>query len=62
MKREEDSMSKEEALNILLANACCTLGDICDKCPWNMTDNCRDTNFTDVLEKAIDTILGGKQL
>ena len=53
-------MSRKEALDILLANACCTLGDICDKCPWNMTDNCRDINFTDVLEKAINIILRGK--
>ena len=60
MKREEDNMSRKEALDILLANACCTLGDICDKWPWNMTDNCRDINFIDVLEKAINIILRGK--
>lgn len=53
-------MSREEALDILLANACCTLGDICDKCPWNMTDNCRDTNFTDVIEEAVNVILEDK--
>ena len=53
-------MSKEEALNILLANACCTLGNICDKCPWNMTDDCKDTNITYVLEKAINIILRRK--
>ena len=60
MKREINDMSREEALDILLANACCTLGDICDKCPWNMTDNCRDTNFTDVIEEAANVILEDK--
>ena len=60
MKREINNMSREEALDILLANACCTLDDICDKCPWNMTDNCRDTNFTDVIEEAVNVILEDK--
>ena len=60
MKREINDMSREEALDILLANACCTLGDICSKCPWNMTDNCRDTNFTDVIEEAVNVILEDK--
>ena len=56
MKREEDNMSRKEALDILLANVCCTLGDICDKCPWNMTDNCRDTNCRDVILEAVNVI------
>lgn len=52
-------MDKKTALKILVAHGCCEFSDyrLCKKCPWNHTDDCRDTNFSDVLEEAVDVIL-----
>ena len=42
----------------LFVYACCVSDfSMCGKCPWNHADDCRDTNFSDVIEEAIDTIL-----
>ena len=58
----DNNMGKKEALDILIANACGTYSDftMCNKCPWNHTDDCRDTNFSDVIEEAINMILEDK--
>ena len=51
-------MDKKTALEIIVAYACCVSDfSMCGKCPWNHTDDCRDTNFSDVIEEAVDTIL-----
>ena len=51
-------MDKKTALKIIVAHACCVSDfSMCGKCPWNHTDDCRYTNFSDVIEEAVDTIL-----
>lgn len=51
-------MDKKTALKVLIAHGCCVSDfSMCGKCPWNHTDDCRDTNFSDVIEEAVDTIL-----
>lgn len=54
-------MTKEEALNILIANACCHYPrGMCEKCPWDGTYNCEHTRFSDVIEEAINMTLEDK--
>ena len=54
-------MNKDEALNILIASACCHHpNNMCKKCPWNGTNDCVFTRFSDVVEEAIDVILEDK--
>lgn len=53
-------MNKEEALNVLIANACCEYINLCEKCPLKDTKDCEDTSFLDVLEEAIDVMLEDK--
>lgn len=53
-------MNREEALDVLIAHACCSYLSLCDKCPWNGTDNCENTSFSEVLEEAISVILGNE--
>ena len=51
-------MDKKTALQVLIAHGCCVSDfSMCNKCPWNHTDDCRDTNLSAVIEEAIDTIL-----
>ena len=51
-------MDKKTALQVLIAHGCCVSDfSMCNKCPWNHTDDCRDTNFSDVIEEAIEVIL-----
>lgn len=51
-------MDKKTALEIIVAHACCVSDfSMCGKYPWKHTDDCRDTNFSDVIAEAIDTIL-----
>lgn len=50
-------MKKNEALNILLAHACCVSLNMCSKCPWDDTDDCKNTNFKDVIEEAVDVMM-----
>ena len=56
-------MDKKTALDAIIAHACCVYAcyvsdfSMCGKCPWNHTDDCRDTNFSDVIEEAVDAIL-----
>lgn len=51
-------MDKKTALEIIVAYACCVSNfNMCGKCPWRHTDDCRDTNFSDVIEEAVDVIL-----
>lgn len=55
-------MDKKKALDILIANACCTYSnsEMCEKCPWNHTEDCKNTNFSDVIYEAINTMLEDK--
>lgn len=53
-------MGKEEALKVLIANACCACASMCGKCPWNGTEDCANTFFPDVLEQAIGVMLEDK--
>lgn len=53
-------MTKEEALNVIIAYVCCTLSQNCDKCPWNGTKDCESTNFLEVLDEAINKITEDK--
>ena len=60
IERKARDMTKNEALNTLIAHGCCvSVSDfsMCNKCPWNHTDNCRDTNFSDVIEEAVNIML-----
>ena len=51
-------MDKKTALNAIIAHACCVLDfSMCGKCSCNHTDDCSDTNFSDVTEEAVDAIL-----
>ena len=51
-------MTKNEALNTLIAHVCCVSDfGMCNKCPWDHTDDCRNTNFSDVIEEAINIML-----
>ena len=51
-------MNKRRALGILLANACCTFDDMCEKCPWNHTIDCEKTSLMNgTLKEAIEVIL-----
>lgn len=53
-------MDKQRAMNVLLANACCTDNKLtCDMCPWNDAEDCKSTNFNDVLYEAFQIINGG---
>lgn len=49
-------MKKNEALNILLAHACCASSNICEKCPFDGVKNCAEVRLTEVLEKAVDVM------
>ena len=54
-------MDEQRALNVLIANACCSDSKLaCNICPWNNTEDCKSTNFNDVLYEAVQTIIGGK--
>ena len=51
-------MDKRRALGILLANACCTFDDMCEKCSWNHTIDCEKTSLMNgTLKEAIEVIL-----
>ena len=51
-------MDEKTALNAIIAYACCVSDfSMCGEHPWNRTDDCRDTNFSDVIEEAVDAIL-----
>lgn len=51
-------MDKKTALNAIIAHVCCVSDfSMCGKCPWNHTDDCRDTNFSDVIEGSVNAIL-----
>lgn len=59
-KYEEDKPDKLDmkgAYKVILANACCTLTDACDKCPYRgkdlyATKECKELN-DDLLRQAI---------
>ena len=58
IERKARDMTKNEALNTLIAHGCCVSDfGMCNKCPGNHTDNCRDTNFSDVIEEAVNIML-----
>ena len=51
-------MDRKTALDAIIAHACCVSdSSMCGKCPWRHTDDCRYTNFSDVIEEAVDVIL-----
>ena len=56
-RRVGNTVNREEALNIIIAYACCTFPSNCDKCPWNGTNDCKSTNFSEVLDEAINVIM-----
>ena len=49
-------MNQKTAIDILLAHACCALGNWCQLCPWNGTKDCEETVFNNVLDKAIKIV------
>ena len=58
IERKARDMTKNEALNTLIAHGCCVSDfGMCNKCPWNHTDNCRDTKCSDVIEEAVNIML-----
>ena len=55
-------MDEKRALNILIANVCCTSSKIrCDKCPFDGTKDCEEIVFDDVLEEAANIVLEGRK-
>ena len=55
-------MNKKEALDLLIAFACCTSSfrDMCGKYPWNGKYECVNTKFdVDMINEAIDVIQKG---
>ena len=55
---EVAKMDKEEALKIIVANACCTLENYCHLCPFYAdppSRECEEMTREDI-KKAIDTI------
>lgn len=55
-------MNKKEALDLLIAFACCTASfrDMCGKCPWNNKYECVNSKFdVDTINEAIDVIRKG---
>lgn len=51
-------MTKEAAIDTLIANACCDYTNLCHKCPWYNTKDCDDTSFSDVILEAINMLIG----
>lgn len=54
-------MTKQRAEEILLAYACCsfttTNNKLCQKCPWNETDDCENTTIDERLISEAVNIL-----
>ena len=58
IEREVRGMTRDEALNTLIAHGCCNSGfSMCAKCPWKFTDDCKNTSFSDVIEEAVNIML-----
>lgn len=58
VERKARDMTKNEALNTLIAHGCCVSDfSMCNKCPWNHTDDCKNTNFSDIIEEAVNIML-----
>lgn len=56
-------MDKERAIDIVKAHACCTFttvnNKLCEKCPWNETDDCENTAINEaVIIEAMNVLRG----
>ena len=56
-------MTKERAMEIIMAHACCsfvtTKNNLCEKCPWNETKDCdaENNSYTRIDENAIIEVM-----
>ena len=56
-------MDKQRARDILKAHACCSFANIennlCQLCPWNNTDDCKNTGINEkIIIETMNTLKG----